>query len=204
MIIVAVLFAQYAGTLDVSDVTRVDARTTQVCQPAEVVLPQGYPRCTGTIVATKIPEQVLIAGDVSTTVSAKLALGDRSWDFGLAYIPTVTAPDFELGIYPQVFQSGSASVGWHDRFTSVFVSETASYGILNSGLLYQFPQAPTPTTTGSQTTTPTQTTTPAQSTPVQTTTPLQTEPTATNLRFGASSSNVTFSTRLTRRATLGL
>src|SRR5580700_4303846 len=123
MIVIAVLVAQYAGTLDLSDTTRVGLRITQNCQPSQVVLPAGTPRCAGPPppVQSRIAEQALVAGDLSTTALARLRVSDRRWEYALTYSPTVTAPDIEIGFYPELLQSGTASAGWHDRFTQVFV-----------------------------------------------------------------------------------
>lgn len=200
MIAIAVLAAQYAGTLDVLDTTRIDARVTQTCPPPAQVNP-GSPKCFGptppSTVQTKVPEQVLIGGDFSTTLGAKFAMTDRRWDYTLAYSPTVTAPDFEVGINPQLLQSASASIAWHDRFTRLLVSETASYGQLYSALLYQLPTAPSqPTTTPAQGTT-------AQ-TPVTPQTTPQAAPAAQTIDFGSSSTNAGITTSLSRRVTFAI
>jgi hypothetical protein len=196
MIVIAVLVAQYSGTLDLSDTTRVAARVTQNCQPDQIALPPGTPRCAGPPPPgppQKTPEQVLVAGDVSTTITARLLVRDRRWDYTLLYTPTVTAPDFEVGFYPELFQSGTASVAWHDRFTRILVSETASYGLLNSAFLYQLPVAPSLTASGA--TQPA--TTVAQPTP-------QAVPAAGTIDFGSSSTNGNIFSKLTQRTTLAL
>jgi hypothetical protein len=127
MIVTTALAAQYAGTFDVSDTTRIAARNTQ---PAPIVTTSG-----GTV-----GEDVL-AADLSTTATARLALTDRFWEYALAYSPTVTAPDVEIGLSPLVLNTGTALVGWHGQFVRVLVSEAVSYGLLNSAFLYAAPTA---------------------------------------------------------------
>jgi hypothetical protein len=128
MLTAAVLFAQYAGTLDFSDTTRLAARFTN---PAPII---DAPR----------PEEVLIAADLSNTAAARLGLTDRRWAFALTYSPTLTLPDIELGIHPLFIQNGGASIGWSGRRWRFALSETGSYGLLNSAFLYPQPAAAGP------------------------------------------------------------
>jgi hypothetical protein len=133
MIVTTVLAAQYAGTLDVSDTTRIGARNTE---PVAIV----------TTTAGRRGED-LIAGDITTTPVARLHMTDRFWEYTLAYAPSITAADFELTFAPVVLHTGTASVGWHGRFVRVVVSEGLSYGELNSAFLNA-----TPTSQGAEAT----------------------------------------------------
>src|SRR5580698_2032464 len=126
MIATAVLAADYAGTFELLDTSRIDARATQ---PAPIVNTPG-------------PGRLILAGDVSTTAVARLHLNDRQWDYVLAYSPSFLLTDFELGIEPQVLQTGTNSIAWHDRFVGVTVSESASYGEINTAQPYQQPAVP--------------------------------------------------------------
>ncbi len=120
MIAITVLAAQFAGTLDLSDTTRIGARANQ---PVPTVnLSSGG------------QGKDYIAADFSTAPGARLRFNDRHWDYSLSYAPTVTAGNLEFQFAPQVLQIGAATVGWHDRFLSVTVSESASYGRVSSGL----------------------------------------------------------------------
>jgi hypothetical protein len=206
MIVIAVLAAQYAGTLDLSDMTRADVRVTQDCQASTAVLPPGTPRCTGPSppVATKVPEQVLVAGDLSTILTARLRVNDRRWDYALTSSTTATAPDFEIGFYPEFFESVSASVGWHNRFTNVFVSEVGSYGQLNSAFLFALPATPTSAASSTSPGTPPQQATTGQATATAQPGTLQAVPAAGSIDFGSSSTNANISTSVSRRVTLGL
>ncbi len=118
----------------------------------------------------------------------------------LAYSPSFSATDVELGTAPDVLQAGTAVVAWHDRFVRVMVAESASYGYLNSAQRFQKPDAPGLTTTTGKTTTG-QTTTGQTTTPQQMTTmPGGTTPTTLlggapqNFPFASSdtSGNITF------------
>jgi len=139
MIAAAVLLAQYAGTLDFLDTTRVGTRATQ--PPALLSDP---------------PRKIVLALDLSTAPTARFRMADRRWSWTLSYSPVLTARDAELGLRwpsgsPQIndallLHTGLATFGWHDRFVSVGLTEAAAYGMLNSALLYQLPAAPGQTT----------------------------------------------------------
>jgi len=138
MIATAVLAADYAGTFELFDTSRIGARATQ---PAPIV---DNPR----------PGRLILAGDASTTATARLHVNDRRWDYTLGYSPALSVTDFELGIAPQVLQTGIASVSLRERFVQVLVSEAASYGDISNAVPFQQPVVPagqqvqTPATTG--------------------------------------------------------
>jgi hypothetical protein len=146
MIATAVLAADYAGTLDLLDTSRIDTRATQ---PTPIVYTPG-------------PGRLVLAGDVSTIAVARLHLAARRWDYMLAYSSSFSLTDFELGISSQVLQTGTTGIAWHDRFVHVTLSESASYGQLNSAQPYQQPAVPTQATMPAQTTMPSPTTMPGQ------------------------------------------
>jgi hypothetical protein len=121
MIATAVLAADYAATLDLSDRSEVRARTTQ-----QLSAPPDQP----------IPPQLTPLGiDVYSLLQARLHVDDRVWEWVVGYAPWIMLPDLELGVTPQVYQVGSASVAWHDRLVKVTLGEDASYGQINSAYL---------------------------------------------------------------------
>jgi hypothetical protein len=187
MIASTALAAQYAGTLDLSDTTRLAARATQP-PPIDPTPPPG---------------KIVLAADFSTVANARLRLSDRRWDYTLSYSPSLTATDLERRFIPLTLQAGSATVGWHDRFLRLLVSETASYGQLSSALPYQAPAAPTQSTTPGQATAPSQTTTPGQPTAPGQATLLQSTAPVT-LDVGGSDTSASMALRSTRRITISL
>jgi hypothetical protein len=187
MIATTALAAQYAGTLDLSDTTRLAARATQ---PPPIV-------------TTPSPGKIVLAADVSTVANARLRLRDRRWDYTLSYSPSVTATDMELSFIPLTLQAGGAAVGWHDRFLRVLVSETASYGQISSVLPYLPPTAPAQSTTPGQATAPGQTTAPGQPTAPGQATLLQSAA-PTTLEVVASDTSASMALRSTRRVTISL
>jgi hypothetical protein len=154
MIAIVVLAAQYAGTLDVFDTTRIDARSTQ---PLPIL--QSPPR------------EIALAGDVSTLPTARVRLNDRRWDYTLTYAPSLAVTDVELGKLAQysAVNTGIATAAWHNRFWRITVSESASYGLQSSAFVNQYGL---PLIQG-QATVPGQTTPPGQTAPGQTTAPGQ-------------------------------
>jgi hypothetical protein len=122
MIAAAVLAAQYAGTLDALDATKVDARANNP-----------------PIVLQSPSEKIVLAADVSTMPTARLHLGDRRWDYTLTVSPILSVTDLELGsnAQPLALAAGGATIGWHDRLVRVMVSESASYGVESLGYIYE-------------------------------------------------------------------
>ena len=191
MIAAALLVAQYVGTLDLADTTRVAGRATQPPQT----------------IGTPPREEVVIAMDVATSATVRLGLHDRRWDYALGYTPTVTAADVELGFAPQLLQAATASVAWHDPRWRVVLSESASFGLLNSAFLYSNPASASQTQPG-QGAAPT--TMGANQGPMSgaggmtTSTGLQSVPQPHTITFGASNSSANIAFRASRRATLTL
>jgi hypothetical protein len=194
--IAAVVLAQYAGTLEIFDTTRIDARATQPLP----ILPSP-------------PREVALAADAITLPTARLHLSDRRWDYTLTYSPTLGVTDIELGAAAQVLalNAGAASVAWHGRFVRVTVSESASYGVQSSGFINQYPQPSIPgQTTPGQVTAPGQTTAPGQMTaPGQTAVPGQTATAtsagpATLFPFGSSLTSGAIQVLANRRLTFSL
>ncbi len=166
MIATAVLAADYAATLDLSDRTEVRARSTQ-----QISAPADQP----------IPPQASVLGiDLYTQPQARLLVSDRIWEWVVVYTPWLMLPDVELGVTPQLFQVGGASVAWHDRLVRLIIGEDASYGLINSAYL-----------------------TPQQAVPGQ---PPTIQPAAepATLLLGSSRSYGTASVRTSRRATFAL
>jgi hypothetical protein len=146
MIATAVLCAQYAGTLDLLDTTTLRARATQSLTNGSLQ-PPIYQAAT----TTEAGKEIVIGGDFSTVASARLRLADRSWEYVLSYSPMLTLADVELGLNATrtlVLQNATASVGWHDRFVRVSVTESASYGFLYTLLPYQPTAAAAPAPMG--------------------------------------------------------
>ena len=75
MILTAVLAAQLAGTLALSDTSRTDARWT-------------YPL---TVVTVPRHEEVVLAWDIATIPTARLTLRSRRLTFLMMYAPTMAA-----------------------------------------------------------------------------------------------------------------
>ena len=73
------LAAQYTGTLEYFQTTRIDMRINEP-------LP--------TLAAP--PREVAIASDASFAPALRLRLSDRRWDFALTYSPTFMVTDIEL------------------------------------------------------------------------------------------------------------
>ena len=194
MLVTAVLLAQYAGTLDISETSRLAARSTQP-------LP--------TVPAP--PREIAIAADASLAPVVRLKLSDRRWDWTFAYTPTLAVTDIELPSYSQPvgMNVGSASVAWHDRRVRLMLSESASYGWEDLGYVYGAPIASQPVVTGpSQTTTGTGTSgQPPGQTSSQAVGQSGTNPGASTLRvfpFGSSSTNASMLVRASREVTVSL
>lgn len=121
MIATAVLAADYAATLDLSDHTETRARTTQqISAPADQPIP---------------PQTTPLGVDAYTLVQARLHVDDRIWEWLVVYAPSLLLLDLEQGVAPQVYQVGGTSIAWHDRRVQLTVGEDASYGLLNSASL---------------------------------------------------------------------
>jgi hypothetical protein len=191
----AVLPAQYAGTLEVFETSRIDARSNQPF----------------TIAPNPPPREVIIAADASFIPTVRLRANDRRWDYMLSYSPTFSVTDVELTPYaqPVVLNAGAASIGWHNRSVRLVLSEFGSYGVENLAYLYATPVAGQTTTAGQtqtmgqmgQTTTPGMGQTAGQAlgqSGASPTIPLQTFP------FGSSSTTASMQLRASERVTLSV
>jgi hypothetical protein len=174
MIATTVLAAQYAGTFDLFDTTKVDTRATS---PPPII---DAPRL----------EKVVLAMDVSTAPTVRIHLSDRRLECTLSYAPTVTAADVELGLAPLVLHTGFGTVAWQDRRFRVTLSEAGAYGQLNSALLYQPPTLPGQPTVAGQ---------PAVPGPPNV---VQAAPAPTTIAFASSSTDANISVRSSRRTTV--
>src|SRR5580693_2507574 len=83
--IVPVVLADYAATLDVSDRSEARLRSTQQLSAAP---------------GATVAQSVVLGLDLMTTPRVVLHLSDRVWDWTLSYTPSVLAPDLELGLQP--------------------------------------------------------------------------------------------------------
>jgi hypothetical protein len=140
MMLTALLVAQFAGTLELLDRTDVQARST-----LQTTTPQAAIPATATVPATPATAATTSTTglDVTTAPSAILRLHDRRWEFTLSYAPSVVLPEVvavqssgpQPNEAPLYMNAGRAVVGWHDRWVRLALSETASYGQLNSAFL---------------------------------------------------------------------
>lgn len=120
---ISAILAQYEGLLDALDTTGVGAHAVQ---PAPIVgLPSGG-----------LGKDV-IGLDLSTAVTVRLTLRARLWTFVLAYSPSLTASDVEIGVQPAFLNSGNASIVWRDRWVRFVLSEAGSYGQASTTVPYQ-------------------------------------------------------------------
>jgi hypothetical protein len=118
MLAAVALFADYAGTVDLSNRTEVRGRHTENVDPDKSL-------------------------DVVDVPTARIGLHDRRWDHGLGYSAVLVAPDAQAGLSPQLLQFGDVSTSWHDRRVRLTLSETGSYGESNPGYLLGGPPLPT-------------------------------------------------------------
>jgi hypothetical protein len=130
MIAIAVLAADIAGTLDLSDVSEARLRSTPPLGQST-----AQPSTPGAL-----PSHGL---DLVTRPAVALALHDRTWEYAVSYGATIILPDVETGLTPQLLQTGGLKIGWHGRYLRVVLSEDGAYGIQNSAYLVPA-VAPTP------------------------------------------------------------
>ncbi len=112
-----VVYADYVGTVDVSNRTEVRARHTEGATPDP-------------------------SFDLVDTPTARVGLRDHQYDYTLGYTAVTVAPDIQTQVAPQLFQYGDVGAAWHDRRVRVGVTETVTYGVQNPGLLLTLPAAP--------------------------------------------------------------
>jgi hypothetical protein len=142
MIAIAVL-AQVAGTLELLDTSRIDARTNYT---AGAAIPF---RQVGT------SSEVIVAADALTAPSLRLTLRERRWTASVTAGGSVTAADIELGQDPSWLLSSAAILTFTDRFVRLTLSQSESYARTDTGYLFQVvpltEAAPTTGATGGQT-----------------------------------------------------
>jgi hypothetical protein len=168
--------ADPAGTLVINDRTDVRGRITISGAPGQSAA-------------------VNLGLDLLNTPSATMVVGDHRWTLSLGYTPSFQATDLELGFTPQIFQTLYASIGWHYRFVSLSIGDSASYGTFNSSYLFQ-PGAPAADSGTSMT----PQTGPA-STPMTT---LQLAPQPQTVYFGSNRTNANLSVQTDRRTFFSL
>lgn len=123
LVLAAPDFQGFAGTFDVSNRTEIRARATQGAPPPNPSF------------------------DLADGPMARVGVRDRRWEFTLGYSALALLPDVEVGISPQLLQSGDVRATWHNRRVRIGVSEFGTYGDLNSGyLLGGGPAPPIPPT----------------------------------------------------------
>lgn len=122
----ALLAADLAATLDLSDRSEARLRSTQTTAA-------GSPPPT-------------IGFDFFTEPNARLHANDRRWDLTLVYDLSFLAPDLEQGFSPLALQTGSAGVAWHDQRLRLTLTEDATYGLQNSAYLSTTAPISTPAT----------------------------------------------------------
>jgi hypothetical protein len=124
----AVLLADYAGTVDVSNRMELRGRVTET--PPTVL--GGALGATPTAVAA-LPNPGV---DVVDVPSARVALRGHAWETTLDYSAFAILPDLETGEpVPQVLQTGAIGALWHDRTARLGLFEYAQYGEQNSAYL---------------------------------------------------------------------
>ncbi len=147
MILTALLVAQYAGTLELVDRTDLRVRSTLQTTVPQAAIPAMA--ATGTTPATPataaMPASTTTQSglDLVTAPGAFLRLHDHRWDYSLTYAPTLVIPNIVAvesvgavpGASPVFMNAGGAAIGWHDREVHVTLTETGSYGQLNSAFL---------------------------------------------------------------------
>jgi hypothetical protein len=154
----AVLLADYAGTLVVSNRIELRGRETEAAPPllGTAALGTGL----GTTAAT-VPNPGIDLVDIPT---AHLELKGHTWDTTLDYSAFAIIPDLETGRpIPEILHTAALGEVWHDRTVRLSLFEYAQYGEENpayllsatnpqtggvpTGVLPQ-PGAPLPTTGG--------------------------------------------------------
>jgi len=112
MFAAAVLAADLATTLDLSERSEVRLRSTQQAGAANQ-----------------------LGLDVLEQPEARLYAHDRRWDLTLDYSAQLVLPDLELGLAPLLLQTGSVGAAWHSREWRLSINEAATYGLQNSAYL---------------------------------------------------------------------
>lgn len=125
------LFADAAGTLNLSDQTEVRVRSSQGVVPNPAL-------------------------DLANTATGRVNLTDRLWTFSLAYSANLLEADAELAPAPSLLQLGHLGATWADRTVTLGIAEDGTYGLLNSAANGPIPTLPTTTMQTQVTTAPPQ------------------------------------------------
>jgi hypothetical protein len=101
------LFADAAGTIDLSDRTEVRGRSSQGVLPNPAL-------------------------DVANTATGQVNLTDRLWTFNLGYSASLLEADVAPAPAFMVMQFGNLGATWADRTVKLSIAEYGTYGLLNS------------------------------------------------------------------------
>jgi hypothetical protein len=121
MLATAVLAADYAATLDLTETSEVRIRTTRQFDVAP-----GQPSTTG---------PAPLGFDLYEAATARLHAYNHRWDWFVTYAPTLVLPDLEVGVTPLLLNNGGVSGVWHDRYLRLTLGEDGTYGFENSAYL---------------------------------------------------------------------
>jgi len=172
---VAVLLADCAGTLEVSN--RIELRGRETENP---------PAAAGTSAAASLPNPGVDLLDVPTV---HLELKQHSWDTTMGYTAFAIIPDLETGQpIPQILQTASIGEVWHDRTIRIGIFESGQYGGENSAYLSS---PSSPVTSASLT--------PGAPAPVTGTPGVQALANPATLHFGSSRTDLTSQVTVSRR-----
>jgi hypothetical protein len=126
MVVTAVLAAQVAGTLDVTDTTKISLRAAQ-----------PWPAATAHVDGKPVPGEIILAADATTSAGARLRLRQRQLDYSLAVNGSLSATDLEEQVLPLATVSANAAEAWHDRLFRLALTESGSYGLTSAAVPYQ-------------------------------------------------------------------
>jgi hypothetical protein len=126
MVVTAVLCAQYAGTLDVTDTTKFSLRASQP-PPGAVAHVNGK----------AVQGEIVLAADASTALAARAHLRGRQWDYSLGVTGGVSATDMEVQVQPLFVGGANAAESWHDRTVRLALTESGSLGLISAAVPYQ-------------------------------------------------------------------
>jgi hypothetical protein len=157
MLLGAVLLADVAGTVDLSNRTefRLREQATSLAAPLPAVsaLPAGTPYTTVNAAAGTAATPVTVGNpgyDLVDIPTLRIDMKEHEWESILDYSPFIILPDLELGFQtPQVLNSADLGVFWHDRRVRLGLVEYGQYGEENS--LYLGASGTTPPPAGGST-----------------------------------------------------
>jgi hypothetical protein len=139
MLAPAILFADIAGTVEVSNRTEFRVREQgETAPPIVASVPSGTMYRTGNAAAgtTSLPVVTSLVNpgiDLVDVPALRLELKEHTWDSLIDYSAFTILPDLELGLpVPQVLQSADAGITWHDARARLGITEYGQYGETNS------------------------------------------------------------------------